>query len=125
MSVSFCEGCGSQFPGQELRPRPPAPAPAPAPHSPQPSPFGGVYSSSFAAPGYASSYSPTLMRRTSGMAIAGLVFSLLCGLLGLILSIMAYRECQDDEVDGEGMALAGIMISIANMFLGLVLHLSR
>lgn len=122
-SVSFCESCGTQFPGETLRPPRPAAPPTVTSSAPVASPLGGYYSPSYAA-GQGYGYSTSVPRRTSGMATAGFIFSFLCGLLGLILSIMAYRECQDDSVDGEGLALAGIMISIANMVLGFLIQVS-
>lgn len=63
--------------------------------------------------------------RTSGMAIAGFVCAFFCGLLGLILSIMARSEINDSngELGGEGLATGGIVISVVNMLLGLMIQL--
>jgi type II secretory pathway pseudopilin PulG len=48
------------------------------------------------------------------MAIAGFVCSFICGLLGLILSVIGYNECKrsNGTVSGQGLALAGLIISI-------------
>jgi len=65
--------------------------------------------------------------RTSGMAIAGFVTSFFCGLLGLILSLMALDECKrsNGTVGGQGLAQAGVAISIVSMLLGLLIAMSR
>ena len=57
---------------------------------------------------------PPQATRTSGMAIAGFVCSFVCGLLGLILSVIGYNECKrsNGAVSGKGLALAGLIISI-------------
>jgi zinc-ribbon domain len=66
---------------------------------------------------------PHMMPRTSGMAIAGFVLSFLCGLLGLIFSIIGYNECKKSggAITGEGLAIAGIIISIVNMLIGIAI----
>jgi hypothetical protein len=93
----------------------------------QASPFGQAYSpyappgAPYAPPGY-DAYQPA---RTSGLAIAGLICSFLCSLLGLILSIMALSEIRKNEnVSGEGLAIAGIIISIAFMVLGVIINVA-
>ena len=65
--------------------------------------------------------------RTSGKAIAGFILAFLCSLLGLIFSILGYKECKESngQIKGEGLALAGIIISILMMVLGVALRLSR
>src|SRR5215470_2070559 len=58
--------------------------------------------------------------RTSGMAIAGFVLSLVaCGILGLIFSVIGHNECKRSNglVTGQGLALAGIIISIVRIVL--------
>lgn len=57
---------------------------------------------------------PPTTTRTSGIAITGFVLSFFCGLLGLIFSIIGYRECKKSagKVTGEGLALAGIIVSV-------------
>ena len=58
--------------------------------------------------------------RTSGMAIGGFICSFLCGLLGLILSIIAVNQINKSMgmLRGKGLAMAGIIISILNMLAG-------
>ena len=58
---------------------------------------------------------------TSGMAIAGLVSSIFCSLLGLILSIIALGDIKrsNGTVGGEGLAMAGIVLSCIFMVVGL------
>lgn len=60
--------------------------------------------------------------RTSGLAIAGFVCSFVCGLLGLIFSIMGRNECKRSggTIQGEGLALAGMIISIVSLALGVL-----
>src|SRR5258705_9221062 len=89
-AAAFCSTCGSSLtPGAVLPPAPPMGIPA------------GM---------------PIIMQtRTSGMAIAGFVLSLVfCGVLGLIFSIIGHNECKRSNgmVTGGGLALAGIIISI-------------
>jgi hypothetical protein len=68
-----------------------------------------------------------MMRRTSGMAIAGFVLSFFCGILGLIFSILGYNECkrQPGVVTGEGFAIAGIIISIASFAIAILVALAN
>ncbi|HVK71895.1 MAG TPA: DUF4190 domain-containing protein [Kofleriaceae bacterium] len=70
-------------------------------------------------------YEAPFPRTTSGLAIAGFVCSFLCGLLGLILSIVALSEIKKSDrlLGGEGLAIAGIVISLASMVLAIVLRL--
>jgi Zn-finger nucleic acid-binding protein len=65
--------------------------------------------------------------RTNGLAIAGFICAFLCSLPGLIMSIIAYKQCKDSNgtLGGEGLALAGIIISIASMALGFCMAVSR
>ena len=66
--------------------------------------------------------SPMVTPRTSGLAIAGFVISFFCGLVGLILSILAYNDCKKSRgiVKGEGLAVAGIAISILSLLLAVL-----
>ena len=65
-------------------------------------------------------------QQTSGLAIAGFVLAFFCGLLGLILSIIAKSEIakSNGRLGGEGLATAGIVISIISMVLGAIIGLS-
>ena len=64
---------------------------------------------------------------TSGMAIAGLVLSFFCGVLGLILSIIAFNEVKRSQgrLTGEGLTVAGIIVSVINMIVGLAIALAQ
>ena len=62
-------------------------------------------------------------QRTSGLAIAGFVLSLVaCGILGLIFSIMGKNEIQRSggTVGGQGLATAGMVISIIRLVLEVI-----
>jgi hypothetical protein len=60
--------------------------------------------------------------RTNGLAIAGFICAFFCGLVGLILSIVAYNQCKQSngQLKGEGLALAGIIIAAVSMILGII-----
>ncbi len=70
------------------------------------------------------------VRKTNGLAIAGLIFSLLgvpcCGvglfsLLGLIFSSVALGQIKRNvRQEGRGMAIAGIIIAIFSLLLGVI-----
>ena len=55
--------------------------------------------------------------RTSGMAITGFVTSFVCGVVGLIFSLIGWKECRKSNgwIKGEGFAIAGFIISVANI----------
>lgn len=63
----------------------------------------------------------TCTARTSGMAIAGLITSFFCSLIGLILSVMALGDIKrsNGRLTGEGLAIAGIVLSCVFMVVGL------
>jgi Domain of unknown function (DUF4190)/zinc-ribbon domain len=67
-----------------------------------------------------------LAPRTNGLAIAGFICSFFCGLIGLILSIVAYNQCKNSggQLKGEGLALAGIIIAAVSMILGIILQIA-
>jgi hypothetical protein len=89
------------------------PVAAPPPGAPPPGYYPPQYPPQYPPPyGYGYGYAPA--PRTSGLAIAGFVLSLVfCGLLGLIFSIMGSNEVKRSggTVTGGGFALAGIIIS--------------
>jgi len=65
--------------------------------------------------------------QTSGMAVAGLVCSIVgliiwipFPLLGLIFSIVGLNQTKDNKRGGRGLAIAGLIVSIVSMLLGLV-----
>ncbi len=97
-----------------------APVDYPASYSPLPPPvypYGGGYPVGY--PGYQpyDPYRPGKPLGTNGKAIAALVTSLagllFCGLpsiAGVILGIIAMRECRRSGQDGFGLALAGTIV---------------
>ena len=64
-------------------------------------------------------------KRTNGMAIAGLVMSLLCcSPLGIIFSSIAISQInRDPNQDGKGIATAGLVIGIIGAVFGLIAFL--
>lgn len=115
----YCPSCGAAV-GEGTAPQPVpsvpmAPLPTYLPPSPRPVPATSPLEPLADAPA-----------KTSGMAIAGLVCSILCGILGLILSIAALSEIRNSKgrVTGDGIATAGIVISVINMFVGLLMALA-
>lgn len=50
--------------------------------------------------------------RTNGFAIAGLIFSILGGWLGLVFSIIALVQIGRQGGKGKGLAIAGLVVSI-------------
>jgi type IV pilus assembly protein PilA len=60
--------------------------------------------------------------RTSGMAIAGFVCAFVCGVLGLVFSVIGRNECKRSggTIKGEGLATAGMVISIITIVLSVV-----
>jgi hypothetical protein len=64
-----------------------------------------------------------LPTQTSGMAVAGFVLAFLFPILGLIFSILGYRECRrgGGQVGGEGLALAGIILSSIFLVIALMM----
>jgi hypothetical protein len=64
---------------------------------------------------------------TARLAVAGFVLSFFCGVVGLVLSIMAYHDVRQSQghLSGEGLATAGMVISVVNMVIGVMVALSR
>ena len=63
----------------------------------------------------------------NGMAIAGFVLSFFCGLLGLILSIVAIGQINGSmgKQSGKGLAIAGVVIASVNILLGIVITIAN
>jgi hypothetical protein len=100
--AAFCAICGSNFAGGMV----------PGPGVPPPMPAYGYQQPMMMGP-----------QRTSGMAIAGFILSLVvCGILGLIFSIMGHNEVKRSNgmVGGGGLAMAGIIISIIRLVLEVI-----
>ncbi|MBP8807286.1 MAG: hypothetical protein KBG48_28360 [Kofleriaceae bacterium] len=107
-----CASCGAP-----LAAPPPGPPPVGYPPPGYP-PAGGYYPPPGYPPPYA--YGP---QRTSGLAIAGFVVSLVvCGLIGLILSLQGKKEINNSGgmVGGGGLATAGVVIGIIRLVLEVV-----
>lgn len=49
------------------------------------------------------------------LAVVGFILSFMVNIAGLIVSIIAYRKCRDEGVNGKGLALAGIIISVISL----------
>jgi|JI10StandDraft_1071094.scaffolds.fasta_scaffold459722_2 hypothetical protein len=112
---ALCARCGAPLPlggaAAGPQPGPPMPGYPPAGYPPAGYPPYGYY-----PPMY-------VQQRTSGFAIAGFVCSLVvCGLLGLIFSIMGNNEVKrsDGTVTGGGLATAGIIISAIRLVLEVI-----
>lgn len=108
---SLCARCGAPLPLAAAGPPPGYPPPGYPPPG-YPPPYG-----------YPAPYGYPVQTRTSGMAIAGFVLSLVfCGLLGLIFSIMGNNEIKRSggTVTGGGFAIAGIVISIIRLIIEVI-----
>lgn len=53
--------------------------------------------------------------KTNGLAIAALVCSFFCGILGIILGIVAIGQINKTNEGGKGLAIAGIAIGAASI----------
>lgn len=103
-----CASCGAP-----LAAPPPGPAGYPPGYVPPGYPPPGYYPPAGHPPPYAMG-----PQRTSGLAIAGFVVSLVaCGLLGLILSLQGKKEVDNGGglVGGGGLATAGIVIGVLRL----------
>ena len=59
-------------------------------------------------------------QKTNGMAIASLVCSFFCGLLGLIFGIIAINQINKTNGGGKGMAIAGIVIGAVSIVISII-----
>lgn len=126
--ASLCAQCGAPLPVVASAAPPPSAPPPPSGYPGGYPPPG--YAQGYPPPGYAQGYPPpgypygyAQPTRTSGMAIAGFVLSLVvCGVLGLIFSIMGNNEVKrsNGTVTGGGLALAGIIIGIIRIVIELI-----
>lgn len=57
---------------------------------------------------------------TCTMAIVGLILSFFISIAGLICSIIGYKKCKEENLNGKGLAIAGIIISVASMVLSVI-----
>jgi Domain of unknown function (DUF4190) len=126
--TALCVRCGAPLPLGPTSTGQPAPSPYGAP--PPPAGYGGYPPpgySGYPPPGYPGNYyqqpMPFQAQRTSGMAIAGFVLSLVfCGLMGLIFSVMGNNEIKrsNGTVGGGGLAIAGIVIGIIRIIIEVI-----
>lgn len=65
---------------------------------------------------------PSAGVRWSGLAIAGFVCTFFCGVLGFILSLLGFLECNRSNgmVKGRGLALAGMILSVVFFVVGIL-----
>ena len=63
-------------------------------------------------PPYPAYYAPTQqpIRQTNNLALIGLILSFVIPLVGLIVSIVARKQCIERNEDGERLAKAGIIV---------------
>lgn len=54
------------------------------------------------------------------LALVGFILSFIIAIPGLICSIIAYRKCVDEKLNGKGYALAGIIISSVSIALSFI-----
>lgn len=83
-----------------------------------PAPFCSVCANSLLIGGVMPAIPPPIMApKTSGLAITGFVLSFVCGVLGLIFSLIGYHEVKksNGKLTGDGFALAGIIISVVSV----------
>lgn len=57
---------------------------------------------------------------TCTLAIVGFILSFFISIAGLICSIIAYRKCRDENLNGKGFAVAGIVISAVSVAVALI-----
>lgn len=63
----------------------------------------------------------TAVKQSNTIAVVGFIFSFLIALVGLICSIIGFRNAPQCGGKGRGLALAGIIISVLNMVGGVLL----
>lgn len=58
------------------------------------------------------------------LSIVGFMLSFFVNIAGLIVSIIAYRKCRDEKINGKGLALAGIIIGAVSIASNLLVIIS-
>lgn len=58
------------------------------------------------------------------LAIVGFALSFFISIAGLICSVIAYRKCRDENLDGKGFAIAGIIIGSLSLAIFLIFLIS-
>ena len=57
---------------------------------------------------------------TYTLSIIGFILSFVVTIAGLICSIIAYRKCRDEGLNGKSLAIAGIVVSSVSMALAVI-----
>jgi hypothetical protein len=65
-----------------------------------------------------SPYGVPVVRGINGFAVAGLIFSFFCTILGLVFSVIALVQIRRTGQAGKGLAIAGLVISL--VFIALI-----
>jgi len=99
----FCFSCGKALEASAAPDTPPAGAYVPPPQQPQ--------------PGYQAYQTPQPQKTTNTMAIIGLVCAFFMPLVGLVVSIIARKQCIENQEEGQNLATAGIIVSVISMAL--------
>jgi hypothetical protein len=88
-----------------------------------PAPFCSVCGNSLLVGGLMPAMPPPMQPKMSGLAITGFVLSFVCGVLGLIFSLIGYSEVKksNGKLTGEGFALAGIIISLVSVLCAILI----
>jgi hypothetical protein len=76
------------------------------------------------APQYQGGYgynAPPQQAGTNGMAIASLVVSFFCSIIGIILGIIALNQIKQSGQGGRGLAIAGIVIGCVSIVIGIAI----
>lgn len=63
------------------------------------------------APSNSAKSNPPAEKTTCDLAIVGFVLSFFIAIAGLVVSIIGYRKCKNENLGGQGFATAGIIIS--------------
>ena len=59
-------------------------------------------------------------QETNTMAIVGFILSFFISIAGLICSIIGYKKCRDENLNGKGFAIAGIIISAVSIVITVI-----
>ena len=132
-----------QKPTHSLPPRPQVQNQKPYPNQPPPAgyqppmpPPGGNYQPPMPPPGNYQPSMPPPQGNSSGLAIAGMILgiagilgswipflniiSILIAIIGLILSLIALKQCREKKLEGRGMAIAGLILSSLTIIISII-----
>ena len=73
--------------------------------------------------GVRSPYNHSASNSWNGLAIAGFVLSFFSTIIGLILSIIAYKQVKETGEKGKELALAGIIISSVAIVIAIIIFI--